>query len=144
MRLKLGALLIAPLLVLSLASCGGEGGGGTDSLETAQPGSGYVEITDQQGSVDGFVGAADDATVERCESVADSWKGTGTVTNPTGETQSYRIYVAFNRNRDTRGLVQVDVASVAAGGTAEWQAEAPIGGDELKCVLRVERFAPQG
>lgn len=59
------------------------------------------------------------------------------------DAQSYRLYVAFNRGKDTQGLVQVDVKSVEPGKTAEWTAEAPLKGEGLKCVLRVERFAPQ-
>ena len=31
----------------------------------------------------------------------------------------------------------------AANDTATWEAGAPIGGDDLRCTLRVERFAPQ-
>lgn len=148
MKPKHHMVLIAALAALSLTSCGGGaagGGTGTDELqgETEQPRSDYVEITDQQGSIEGFVGAIDGAVVERCESDGSSWKAAGTVTNPESVPQSYRLYVAFNENRDTHGLVQVDVEDVAGGASQSWETEAPIDGERLSCILRVERFAPQ-
>lgn len=134
--------LIAPLALLALTSCvGGEAGEATGN--DSKQNSGYTDITDQQGSVDDFIGALDDATVERCEAAGDGWIAAGEVTNPAEDAQSYRIYVAFMDNSNTEGLVQVDIESVAANGTATWEAEAPIGGDDLRCTLRVERFAPQ-
>lgn len=134
---KIQALLLLSVVALSLAACGGEPDDGDG--ETS-----YVDITDQQGGVEGFVGASDDAVTERCESGGDGWVSAGTVTNLTDDEQSYRLYVAFNDNRDTRGLVQIDIESVPAGATESWETTAPIRGEDLSCVLRVERFDPQG
>lgn len=130
--------LAAPLVALALTSCVDESDGEAAAPE-ANKDSTYVDITDQQGALEDFVGALEDATVEKCEAGGDGWLSEGTVTNPTDDTLSYRIYVAFNENRDTRGLTQVDLANVAAGETVPWSVEAPIGGDNLTCVLRVER-----
>lgn len=142
MKSKLSAWALLPVVALALTSCAGEGA--TAPSDEAATVDGYVAVTDQQGAVPGFVGAARDAETERCESDGDGWIAEGTVTNPEASAQSYRIYVAFNHNRDTRGLVQVDVESVAAGATEAWEAAAPVAGDDLSCVLRVERFEPQG
>lgn len=138
---RLTTPVVALLAALALASCTG-GGAGEAPADERQ--SSFVQITDQQGSVEGFVGASDDAELDRCEAANDGWLAEGTVTNPTEVAQAYRIYVAFNKNRDTQGLVQVDLESVAAGESASWKAEAPISGQKLQCILRVERFAPQG
>lgn len=138
-------LLLIPLVALSLASCAGEPtGGSTDGDPPASPPAveSHVDVSDPQGSVPGFVGALDDATVERCEADANGWTAEGTVTNPTDLAQDYRIYVAFNQNRDTHGLVQVDLSAVAPGAVEHWSAHAPIDGGALSCVLRVERFDP--
>lgn len=99
-----------------------------------------TEITDQPGSVEGFVGALEDAEVKRCERDGDGWVAAGTVDNPTDRTQSYRLYISAMADGDTRGIVQVDVASVAAGESAAWKAEFALPDNDLTCVLRVERF----
>lgn len=140
MNLTHAKLFAASLAALSLTMCGGGAAGPGE--EDARVDSGFVEITDQQGSIEEFEGAVDDASVDRCEATDTGWIGEGTITNPTDEMQSYRIYVAFNKNRDTKGLVQIDL-DVAPGEQDDWRAEAPINGDDLNCVLRVERFAPQ-
>lgn len=41
---------------------------------------------------------------------------------------------------DTLGFVQVDVADVAGGETAEWETQMDLIQENLDCVLRVERF----
>lgn len=137
MSRKHGTWLAVPLVALSLAACTGEATGGDADAPTEIS---YVEITDQQGSVEGYVGALEDAVINRCELAGDGWISEGTVTNPTESEQSYRIYVAFNENRDTHGLVQIDLTSVPAEASQHWKVEAPIPGDDLTCVLRVERF----
>lgn len=142
MTSQLSKWLLVPVAALALTSCAGGGAAEPDDQAAAEHS--FVEVTDPQGSVEGFVGALDDAEIELCEASNGSWIAEGAVTNPSEETQDYRIYVSFNKNRDTQGLVQVDVASVAAGATATWKAEAPISGSDLRCILRVERFAPQG
>lgn len=137
MSRKHGTWLAVPLVALSLAACTGEATGGDAGTPTETS---HVDITDQQGSVEGFVGALEDSDINRCESANDGWVSEGTVTNPTDSEQNYRIYVAFNENRDTHGLVQIDLTSVPPGSSENWKAEAPIPGDDLTCVLRVERF----
>ena len=143
---RVSAWMALPLVALALSACSS---GATEGGESAYTQSGavtvengYVSVTDQQGSVDGFVGASEDAQVSVCEAGDDGWFASGEVTNPTDEAQSYRIYVAFNKNTDTLGLVQVDAAEVAPGATATWEATAPLSGDNLQCILRVERFTP--
>lgn len=145
--------LIVPLVALTLTACSGEGatpGSVTEEQGSASAGetinessASHVDITDQQGSVEGFVGAKEDVEVERCEADGSGWISAGTVSNPTSESQDYRIYVAFNSSKDTKGLVQVDVKDLAAGASESWEASAPVQADNMKCVLRVERFASQ-
>lgn len=142
MKLKLSGALALSLAVLSLTACGGGSAGSGEAASAAKSDS-VIEVTDQQGSIEGFVGAAEDAEVTRCEAAGEAWVGEGTVTNPTDEPQAYRLYVAFNENRDTAGLVQVDLDEVSPGTSAKWQAEAELNGDAYDCVLRVERFAVQ-
>ncbi|WP_447944138.1 MULTISPECIES: hypothetical protein [Microbacterium] len=101
-----------------------------------------VDVTDQPGSVDGYVGAVEDADTTRCERAGSEWIAAGTVTNPLDEDQSYRLYVSAMDGSETRGVIQVDVPDVAGGATAEWRAAFALPEDELECVLRVERFAP--
>lgn len=132
---------VIPALFLALAACSGDDKASEKDSKPADQS--HVDITDQQGSVKGFVGANDDVTTESCEAAKNLWRSEGTVTNPEKENQSYRLYVAFNRGKDTQGLVQVDVESVKPGQKVEWKAEAPLTGDDLTCVLRAERFAPQ-
>lgn len=137
--------LVVPILALALAACTGEGEGAPDPDELSVPDGSrdtVVQITDTPGSVDGFTGASQDAEVTTCESVGSIWVAEGTVTNPTDQEQTYRVYVGFTKNRDTRGLVQVDVASVAAGESESFTAEAELSDTDLSCVLRVERFDP--
>jgi hypothetical protein len=103
---------------------------------------GVVAVDIQPGTAeDGFVGARQDVTVDRCERVDDGWVASGSVTNSSGADADYRIYVAMNveNTSTTRGLVQVD-ASVADGATEPWEVVVPL--DEiwgLSCILRVER-----
>lgn len=129
------------MVALSLTACGGGPAVESGQVETeTSTRNGFVSMTDQQGSVEGYVGASEDVIVEKCESSGENWVAEGTATNPTGETQNYRIYVAFNKNRDTKGLVQVDLESVGPNASAEWKAESPISGEKIDCLLRVERF----
>lgn len=65
------------------------------------------------------------------------------MTNPESDTQDYRLYVSAMTDGDTVGLVQVDVADVAGGETAEWEAQMDLAQEDINCVLRVERFAAE-
>ncbi|MFT4051269.1 MAG: hypothetical protein QM677_03355 [Microbacterium sp.] len=100
------------------------------------------EITDQPGSVEGYVGALGDAEVVTCAREGGDWVVAGTVTNPLDEVQSYRIYVTVRDDDDTRGIIQVDVPDVEGEASAEWTASFPLDDESLECVLRVERFTP--
>ena len=137
MSLRSSTRWLVPLVALSLAACAGEAASGDADVASEES---FVDISDHQGSVDGFVGALDDAEVDQCEATTDGWISAGTVANPTDSVQSYRLYVAFNDNQDTRGLVQVDLDEVPGGASENWEAQAPVSGDNLTCVLRVERF----
>ncbi len=143
MRSRFGAWLLVPLVALSLASCSGTKGAENEAGKDDLVDGGYIQITEPQGSTDGFVGASEDVETQTCEKSSSGWISEGLVTNPTDRTQSYRIYVAFSAQGDTKGLVQVDVPSVASGAEVAWKAEAPLSGDDLTCALRVERFDPQ-
>jgi hypothetical protein len=115
-----------------------------DSTTSTIDPTGAVNVQIQPGLADdGFVGARQDVTVDRCERVDDGWVASGEVTNSSGEDSDYRIYVALNVDdtSTTRGLVQVD-AAVADGETQPWEVVVPV--DEiwgLSCILRVERVA---
>jgi len=115
---------------------------GGSSTTTTAPGGDVVDVVVQPGlSDDGFVGAREDVTLDRCEHVADGWIAGGEVSNTSGSDADYRIYVALNvdDSSETRALVQVD-ASVADGDSAPWEVTVPIADpDGLSCVLRVER-----
>ena len=131
----------AILTVLALAACTGNGNADLNPTPTAAA-TDVVDITDQPGSVDGWVGALEDAHVATCARQGDEWIAAGTVTNPVEDAQSYRLYVSLLDGSETRGLVQVDVPDVAAGASGQWKAAFPLTGDDFTCVLRVERFAP--
>lgn len=99
-----------------------------------------IEMPDQPGSVEGYEGALDDADLDTCQSQDDVLEVAGTLTNPESEEQDYRIYVSAMEGGDTQGIVQVDVSGVGGGESAEWSTEVDLSGEELECVLRVERF----
>lgn len=136
-------LLLTPLVALSLASCAGGAANEAASGETAPPtADSYVNVTDQQGSVEGFVGASDDAEITLCETDDNQSSAEGTVTNPTDVNQSYRLYIAFSEGRDTKDLVQVDIESVEPGEALTWDAQVPVNIKDVQCSARVERFEP--
>ncbi|WBL19806.1 MULTISPECIES: hypothetical protein [Citricoccus] len=99
-----------------------------------------IEMPDQPGSVEGYVGAADDAELVTCDPQGSALEVEGTVTNPESDDQDYRVYISAMEGGETMGIVQVDVSNVATGETAEWSTEMALTGDDLECVLRVERF----
>jgi hypothetical protein len=61
------------------------------------------------------------------------------VTNPTGASQSYRIYVAVTTENATVGLDEIDVKALAARASSNWKGSLGSGADGATCVLRVER-----
>lgn len=126
-------------IALGLAACTGTAE--PKPTPTTAP-SDVTDITDQPGSVEGWVGALEDAKTTTCARDGGNWVAAGTVTNPLDEAQSYRLYVSAMFGGETRGLIQVDVPDVAGGESGQWRAAFPLQGDEFTCVLRVERFAP--
>jgi hypothetical protein len=90
---------------------------------------------------DGYVGARNDVTDLTCEPGDDgTWQAGGLVTSSASSTADYRIYVAFLKDTDTRGIVQADVADVAPAEARPWEVELALPDEEgLTCVLRVER-----
>lgn len=108
---------------------------------TAEKPAGITDITDTPGSGAGLVGALADSKVSACALSNGSWNVTGSVTNPTKKTVSYRIYVSLlDGAGGTRALQQVDVNKVKTTVTAEWKTSIPTKEDGLNCVLRVERY----
>jgi hypothetical protein len=102
---------------------------------------GYVDIQDQPGTADDFVGARKDATIDTCQVTDGKLAVKGTVTNPADSAQQYRIYVSAIDGDDTVGVAQVDVKDVKSSDSADWETNMPVNTDTVKCVLRVERFA---
>ncbi|WP_430591969.1 hypothetical protein [Humidisolicoccus flavus] len=102
-----------------------------------------VDVTDQPGSVEGYVGALDDAAITLCAVEDGVLRVEGTVTNPVAEPQDYRIYVSALVGTETTGLVQVDITDVSDGATQPWATQIESVADGAECVLRVERFATQ-
>lgn len=115
-----------------------------DDDTTSGSSSSHIDIDEIPGSLEDFVGAHEDATTDACEAGGSGWIAEGTVTNPTDDAQSYRIYVSARADGNTVGLVQVDVDDVPAGESGTWEADFDLDEDGLDCLLRVERFTPAG
>lgn len=137
-RRVVGAVALAVLT--TLAACGSSDDSSDENVDPTSGNTQVVDVTDQPGSVDGYVGALDDAEIKTCSVTGDGLDVAGTVTNPEQDAQDYRIYVSALDGGDTVGLVQVDVTDVEGGETAEWETSMDLDQAELDCVLRVERF----
>ena len=136
-RSVVGAAVLAALT--ALAACGSEAE--ESEVTTISSSAKVIEITDQPGSLDDFVGALEDAEIQTCSTNGDGLNATGTVTNPEQSAQNYRIHLSALDGSDTVGLVQIDVADVPAGESADWNAQVELGLEDLDCVLRVERYS---
>lgn len=113
----------------------------SEATPAAEPPS-VTDVIDTPGSGEGLVGALADSTVSSCALAEGAWKVDGTVTNPTEEPASYRIYVSLlTASGETRALQQVNVDKVDAAATSDWTASLPVADDGLSCVLRVERYS---
>ena len=87
-----------------------------------------------------FVGALSDISNQTCEQQDDGWHVTGEATNPTAATVDYRIYISLvNGATVTRGLVETEVLSVAAGSVGDFDTVIALPDNDLRCILRVER-----
>lgn len=133
---------ILPLASVALAACGSSDDEGPQGSED-QDDQKVIEVSDQPGSVEDYVGAKEDAEVETCDASSDGLEVAGTITNPESDAQDYRIFVSAMSAGDTAGLVQVVVANVAGGETAEWETQMDLTQEDLDCVLRVERFSAE-
>lgn len=102
-----------------------------------------TDVRDPQGSVDGYEGALEDGSIDKCEVEGDKLRVEGKVTNPLDKPKQYRIYVSVMEGTDTRGIVQVDPPVVKAHETVSWNTDVDLAEDGLNCILRVERFDPQ-
>lgn len=106
---------------------------------TPIPTSANYKVSTPPGVSKGYVGAAGDVKLSTCNSNKALTLFTGTVTNPTNVTQSYRIYVAVTLKNTTIGIDEVDVNALAAKATSKWNGGLGSGADGASCVLRVER-----
>jgi hypothetical protein len=150
-RRLLRRLAVVPLLLLVLGACSDDDGGGGDQSSaeegddaTATTGGGQtvMSIDVAPGTSASFVGARADVSELECERDDEGWQVGGTVTNPTDESASYRIYVSFlNAQNETRGLLQVDVDDVGGGDAERWEGRLDLEDEGLQCQLRVERSA---
>lgn len=139
--MKRGVVGAAALAVLTaLAACGSSDESSDENVDPTPGNIQVVDVTDQPGSVEDYVGALDDAEIKNCSVTGDGLDAAGTVTNPEQDAQDYRIYVSALDGSDTVGLVQVDITGVEGGNTAEWETHMDLNQAELDCVLRVERF----
>ncbi len=131
----LRAAAAAAMLVAGLAGCSNE-------APDTRPETGAVtDISVQPGTTEDYVGAKQDVTGLACEPDGRAWKVTGTVRNSTRATAGYRIYTSFlDDENETRGLLQTDVQDLAPGGEKEWTGRLDVRGQDLRCVLRVERL----
>jgi len=149
------AVLTAAVAVLALAGCSGTqepvtvsptiaasptAVASAPSVAPLEPGNVYVDVIDSQAEGD-FVGALNDVTTSSCGADGANWVGSGTIANPTQDTVSYRVWVAFTgADGGTVGLVQVNVDGVEAGASGDFSAPMPYAADgTLSCILRVER-----
>ena len=98
-----------------------------------------ANTTNTPGTLEGFVGARTDVRDTACEATDKGWVARGTVENPTKNPAQYRIYVSFLDGDATVAIAEDDLASVAAGSSADWHVASLSPGKDLRCVLRVER-----
>lgn len=136
MKTQHGIIALA-VAALALSACG-SAEDDAQSPESEQQK--VIEITDQPGSVEDYVGAVEDAEVDTCSAGGNGLDVAGTVTNPESVAHDYRLYVSAMADGDTVGLVQVDVGDVAGGETAEWEVQMELTQEDIDCVLRVERL----
>ena len=96
---------------------------------------------DTPGTLENFVGAHADVSNTTCTATKVGWVAKGAVKNPTEKAAKYRIYVSILDGDATLGIAQTDVKRVPEGATSEWTAAADTTGENLRCILRVERAA---
>ena len=129
----------AAVATLTLVGCAGD-----EKPAYTQKPEAVTSVSNMPGEVQGYEGAAQDATTTKCEGADGKWGVAGTITSSADAARDYRIYVSLLDGADTVGLVQVDVPGVEPGTTHDWATTVDVTGENLQCVLRVERFAPGG
>ena len=130
-------LAVAALLLVALPACSDDA---PEDPDASGPSETVTEVTVEPGTATGYEGARADVTDLRCERDGERWTVAGTVRNPPARPAAYRISPSFlAEDNDTRGLVQTDVSDLGPDEQQEWAGELEIGGDDLSCVLRVER-----
>lgn len=138
-------LLVVPLSAAAvvLAGCSGSG---KDTSNSSSPNAkvptaaDVIKVDTPPGTAKQFVGARKDVTDLTCRQDGSSWVVAGKVTNPSTAKADYRIYTSFlNKQNDTRGLLESDVAGVAPQATEKWTGKLALADQKLTCVLRVER-----
>ena len=134
------AVVTALVAAGTLAGCSGASAPSTATSTPHATTTGAVtDITTPPGTAEGFAGALTDVTITTCDATAAPASFAGTVTNPEGSAQSYRIYVSVLTASTTIGVVEIDVDGVAAKATKKWSGTVNAGADGARCVLRVER-----
>jgi hypothetical protein len=121
-------IALTALTACSAPSADAKGGSSTSSKVTTAP-----------GTAKGYVGAAKDVTIEKCDASKSPASFSGTVTNPEKTKQSYRIYVSVLAGDATLGIAQVNVDDVDPKAKKSWSGTADAGAENGRCVLRVER-----
>jgi hypothetical protein len=130
--------LAVPVMVVWAAAVGCSG---DDSASNATSDRSSDSVPVLPGTSDDYEGARSDISDEDCRTSDGLWQASGSVTNSTSDTRSYRIYVAFIVDGETEALRQVDVDDLGGGKNSKWSARAPSSVDgAVECILRVERY----
>ncbi|WP_066082028.1 hypothetical protein [Pseudoclavibacter albus] len=141
-RKRMALIAASAAFALALSGCSGKADDSQSAANGTPAPDPVTEVQDMPGTASNYEGAATDVKTEQCERAGDVWKIGGTVTNSAEASREYRIYVSLLSDTDTRALQQVDVKAIEAGASEKWSTEIPLAEDNLKCVLRVERFEP--
>ncbi|MGN6409534.1 MAG: hypothetical protein ACTHMH_14385 [Curtobacterium sp.] len=145
LSVRLLALAGVAALGVGLAGCSGDDPDGKPSASSTAAATERPAITDVEtpaGGTGDYVGAKSDVQVTSCKRSGSSWSVAGTVKNPEKTSQGYRIYVSLLKGQsDTRAVQEVDVDTVGAGTSKDWDTTIDTSESGLSCVLRVERFA---
>lgn len=100
-----------------------------------------ISIVNQPGEGE-FEGALQDVSDIGCAAADGTWTSSGTVTNPTEGSASYRIFVSFlDGAGSTVALIETNVDELGPGETGEFAVDFASDATDLTCVLRVERRA---
>jgi hypothetical protein len=135
-RRLLTTVAAAGIALTALTACSAPSADAKDSSTSSK-------VTTAPGTAKGYVGAAKDVTIEKCDATKSPASFSGTVTNPEKTKQSYRIYVSVLAGDATLGIAQVNVDDVEPKAKKSWNGTADAGAENGRCVLRVERTPSQ-